>query len=154
MSLSPGLYKAYGTLYDKFSTDLFTFEDFRKTTGLGLASSLKCASLLRARGYMIIFSRSGRTRKYRLLSPEQALFAHLHMKNLGAVRQQRYVHLLVGVCMQLHRSSLGLLGEWLSAMRVRRVALKSGWMWLLPPDLKVGEPVGVQKTVKGIPRPS
>ena len=256
MSLSPSLYKAYGTLYDKFSTDLFTFEDFRKTTGLGLASSLKCASLLRARGYMIIFSRSGRTRKYRLLSPEQALFAHLHMKNLGAVRQQRYVHLLVGVCMQLHRSSLGLLGvwlfgsvargeahpnsdvdllvaasglkgsrsrmadvamspvnvgsektfffrngfvtdvslypmteeelgrfypimldvldqgviiyergeilsrvarsmkEWLSAMRVRRVALKSGWMWLLPPDLKVGEPVGVQKTVKGIPRPS
>ena len=44
--------------------------------------------------------------------------------------------------------------DWLSAMRVRRVALKSGWMWLLPPDLKVGEPVGVQKTVKGIPRPS
>src|SRR5438445_4018784 len=113
MSLSPSLYEAYGTLYDKFSTDLFTFEDFRETTGLGLASSLKCASLLRARGYMIIFSRSGRTRKYRLLSPEQALFAHLHMKNLGAVRQQRYVPLLVGVCMQLHRSSLGLLGVWL-----------------------------------------
>src|SRR5438132_3446238 len=256
MSLSPGLYKAYGTLYDKFSTDLFTFEDFRKTTGLGLASSLKCGSLLSARGYMVVFSRSGRTRKYRLLSPEQALFAHLHMKNLGAVRQQRYVHLLVGVCMQLHKSSLGLLGvwlfgsvargdarpnsdldllvaasglkgsrsrmadvamspvnvgsektfffrngfvtdvsfypmaeeelgrfypimldvmdhgviiyerrevlsrvarsmkEWLAAMRVRKVPLERGWMWLLPPDLRVGERVGVQKAVTGVSRSS
>ena len=256
MSLSPSLYKVYGTLYDKFSTDLFTFEELRRTTGLGLDSTLKCASLLRGRGYMVIFSRSGRTRRYRLLSPDQALFAHLQMKNLGVVRQQRYIHLLVDVCMQLRRSSLGLLGvwlfgsvargdarpnsdldllvaasglkgsrsrmadvamspvnvgsektfffrngfvtdvslypmteeelgrfypimldvldqgviiyergeilsraarsmkDWLSSMRVRRVTLKSGWMWLLPPDLKVGEPVGVQKTVKGIPRPS
>src|SRR5438309_11600363 len=44
--------------------------------------------------------------------------------------------------------------NWLSAMRVRRVALKSGWMWFHLPAVKVGEPVGVQKTVKGIPRPS
>ena len=255
MSLSRSLYRAYGTLYDRFSTDLFTFEELRKTTGLSLASGLKCASLLRGRGYMVIFSRSGMTRRYRLLSLEQALFAQLHM-NLGEVRQQRYVHLLVDACMQLHRSSLGLLGvwlfgsvargearpnsdvdllvvarnlmgnksqmadaissvvdvrserdfffrngfvtdisfypiteeelgrfypimldvldhgivlyergeilnktarsmkEWLSRMRVRKVTLKRGWMWLLPPDLKVGEPVGVQKTVKGIPRPS
>src|SRR2546425_9333617 len=256
MSLSRSLYKAYGTLYDRFSTDLFTFEELRRTTGLGLDSTLKCASLLRGRGYMVIFSRSGRTRRYRLLSPDQALFAHLQMKNLGVVRQQRYIHLLVDVCMQLRRSSLGLLGvwlfgsvargearpnsdvdllvvarnlkgnksqmadaissvvdvrserdfffrngfvtdisfypiteeelgrfypimldvldhgivlyergeilnktarsmkEWLSRMRVRKVTLKRGWMWLLPPDLKVAEPVGVQKTVKGIPRPS
>ena len=255
MSLSRSLYRAYGTLYDRFSTDLFTFEELRKTTGLSLASGLKCASLLRGRGYMVIFSRSGMTRRYRLLSLEQALFAQLHM-NLGEVRQQRYVHLLVDACIQLHRSSLGLLGvwlfgsvargearpnsdvdllvvarnlmgnksqmadaissvvdvrserdfffrngfvtdisfypiteeelgrfypimldvldhgivlyergeilnktarsmkEWLSRMRVRKVTLKRGWMWLLPPDLKVGEPVGVQKTVKGIPRPS
>ena len=256
MSLSRSLYKAYGTLYDRFSTDLFTFEELRRTTGLSLASTLKCASLLRGRGYMVIFSRSGRTRMYRLLSPDQALFAHLQMKNLGVVRQQRYIHLLVDVCMQLRRSSLGLLGvwlfgsvargearpnsdvdllvvarnlkgnrsrmadaigrevevrsernfffrngfvtdvsfypmieeelgrfypimldvldhgkviyereelmteaarsmkQWLSAMRVRRVSLRRGWMWVLPPDLKVGEPIGVQKTVKSIPRPS
>src|SRR3989442_7999962 len=112
MSLSRSLYRAYGTLYDRFSTDLFTFEELRKTTGLSLASGLKCASLLRGRGYMVIFSRSGMTRRYRLLSLEQALFAQLHM-NLGEVRQQRYVHLLVDACIQLQRSSLGLLGVWL-----------------------------------------
>src|SRR5437016_913568 len=106
MSLSPSLYEAYGTLYDKFSTDLFTFEDFRETTGLGLASSLKCASLLRARGYMIIFSRSGRTRKYRLLSPEQALFAHLHMKNLGRSGSRgTFPSLLVSACSCTGRAS-------------------------------------------------
>ena len=32
--------------------------------------------------------------------------------------------------------------EWLAAMRVRKVPLERGWMWLLPPDLRVGERVG------------
>jgi len=256
VSLSPSLYRAYATLYDKFSTDLFTFEELRETAGLSLTSSLKYASLLRGRGYMIIFSRAGRTRRYRLLSPEQAFFEHLHMKGLGLVRQERYIPLLTDVCMQLHRSSLGLLGvwlfgsvargdarpnsdvdllvvatnlngsrarmvdavlsgvditgeknfffsngfvtdvsfypmaeeelgrfypimldvmdhgviiyerrevlsrvarsmkEWLAAMRVRKVPLERGWMWLLPPDLRVGERVGVQKAVTGVSRSS
>jgi predicted nucleotidyltransferase len=114
MSLSASLYESYARLYDEYSTSLFTFDDMIAHLGLGLQSGLKRASLLSARGYLTLFGRLGRKRLYRLLSPEQALFAHLHMKNLVELRQQRYAHLIIDAGMQLSRSrEVGLVGVWL-----------------------------------------
>jgi predicted nucleotidyltransferase len=213
-------------------------------------AALKCASLLRARGYLTVFSRVGKKRLYRLLSPEQALFAHAHMKNLDGLKQQRYLSLLIQASMQLHNArEIGLTGIWLfgsvargearsnsdvdllvvaknlsgtkaemsdtiysrvdlSAERlfllengfatdlsvipmkeeelgmfypimldvldhgvvicerdtvlsqagevmklefprlgIRRVPLRRGWMWILPPTIQVGAPIGVRETI-------
>jgi len=255
VSLSATLYDVYSLLYDRFSTGLFNFTQLMETARLNLQSGLKYASLLRSRGHMIVFSRSGRARMYRLLSPEQALFAHLHLKNLRSIRQERYLHLLVDACAQLHRSDLGLMGVWLfgsvargearpnsdvdlivvaknlkeekgkmagavyarleigeerkfllrngfatdvsvypmterelfrfypimldvidhgivvyekgevltrvarsmqdgmARLGVRKVQLRRGWMWLLPPQLRVGERVGVQEPLESVSRP-
>lgn len=114
MSLSASLYRSYGALYDRFSTRLFTFDELTETIEVGVGSGLKTASLLRSRGYLVVFGRLGRLRQYRLLSPEQSLFAHLHMKNTSELVQQRYLHILVEACAQLRRAeAVGLRGVWL-----------------------------------------
>ena len=93
---------------------MFSFEDVLDALGVSQQTGLKHASLLRGRGYLVLFGRRGRSRQYRLLSPEQAIFAHLHMKNLAGLRQGRYTHLLVDACSQLHRArKLVLSGLWL-----------------------------------------
>lgn len=123
MSLSGSLYRSYALLYDRFSTGLFTFDELRSVLGLGLQMGLKHASVLRSKGYLTVFGRKGRTRLYRLLAPEQALFAHIAMKNLAVLKQQRYLHLIVDVCIQLHkRKELGLAGVWLFGSVARGTA--------------------------------
>lgn len=123
MSLSGSLYRSYALLYDRFSTDLFTFDELRSVLGLELQMGLKHASALRSRGYLTVFGRRGRMRLYRLLTPEQALFAHTSMKNLAVLKQQRYLHLIVDVCIQLHRKKeLGLVGVWLFGSVARGTA--------------------------------
>lgn len=114
MSLSASLYYSYARLFERFSTSLFSFDAMVETLSASKQGALKHASLLRRRGYLVVFGRQGRARQYRLLSPEQAMFAHLHMRGLGALVQSRYTHLIVDACMQLRRDeSLGLSGVWL-----------------------------------------
>ena len=120
MSLSPSLHGAYARLYDRYSTGLFSFEDASGLLELNQLSALKVASRLRARGYLKVFGRLGRRKVYRLLSPEQALFSSLHLRNLGMVPQQRYHTLLVETVMQLKRTPrLGLKGAWLFGSAAR-----------------------------------
>src|SRR2546428_400909 len=153
MSLSPGLYKAYGTLYDKFSTDLFTFEGFRKTTGLkGSRSRMADAAMspVNVGSEKTFFFRNGFGTDVSLYPMTEEELGRFYPIMLDVLDQGVIIYERGEILSRAARS----MKDWLSAMRVRRVTLKSGWMWLLPPDLKVGEPVGVQKTVKGIPRPS
>lgn len=52
-------------------------------------------SELRKRGHGVLLGREGRRRLYRLLSPEDSLFAFLHVPNLERVRVEAYRPLIV-----------------------------------------------------------
>ncbi len=52
-------------------------------------------SELRERGHAVVLAREGRVRRYRLVSPEDFLFAFVHIPNLGRVHAEAYRPVIV-----------------------------------------------------------
>ncbi len=61
--------------------------------GEGRANAV--VSELRERGHAVVLSREGRLRRYRLVCPEDFLFAFVHMPSLGRVQAEAYRPLIV-----------------------------------------------------------
>lgn len=100
----PGwLFDAYVRLFDALQEEIFTFEDAGGILGIKHSSLAAILSELGRRHYLFRFGRRGRRRLYRLLSPEDALFSYVNLENLGRIKEERYVHILVKASRSLHR---------------------------------------------------
>lgn len=66
--------KIYAQLYARHRTSPFLLQDLRRLTGLRAAQARNVLSLLRRRGFLILFGREGRKRVYRLLEPSTVVY--------------------------------------------------------------------------------
>ncbi len=100
------LYSRYAHAYDAYREDLWSLDDAMRLWGDGQARANAVVSELRKRGHGVLLGREGRKRLYRLLSPEDFLFAFLHVPGLGQVQAEAYRPLIVKALARL-RSGLG-----------------------------------------------
>lgn len=91
---------AYGKLYHSYEGDLFTFDDAAES--VGERNPKLVVSLLRRKGWLIVFGREGRRRRYRLMEPRVALTA-LTLEASVIPKQGRYAHLVASMLAELVR---------------------------------------------------
>ena len=98
------LFNDYSRLFNRFGEQLFTLREAGSILLRSSSTLLVVISQLRRRGYLTVFGRSGRTRLYRLMSPEDALYAYEFLKNLNRIGSQQFVPAIVKTAKLLSRS--------------------------------------------------
>ncbi len=89
------LYRRYATLYDNQGEEPWLLGYAMGLWGDDEGRANAVVSELRERGHAVVLAREGRVRRYSLVSPEDFLFAFVHMPSLGRVRAEAYRPLIV-----------------------------------------------------------
>lgn len=89
------LYSRYARAYDSYGEERWSLKDAMGLWGDDQGRANAVVSELRKRGHGVLLGREGRRRLYRLLSPEDSLFAFLHVPNLERVQPEAYRPLIV-----------------------------------------------------------
>ncbi len=111
------LYRRYARLYDYRGEEAWLLADAMRLWGDGEGRANAVVSELRERGHAVVLAREGRVRRYRLVCPEDFLFAFLHIQNLERVRPEAYRPLIVKTVQALREGfgsrlvSVGLFGS-------------------------------------------
>ncbi len=89
------LYSRYARAYDSYREEGWSLVEAMRLWGDDQGRANAVVSELRKRGHAVLLGREGRRRLYRLLSPEDFMFAFLHAPNLVRVRAECYRPLIV-----------------------------------------------------------
>ncbi len=89
------LFNDYAILMNRFGDRIFTLYEAGSILRRSSSTLLAVVSQLRRRGYLTVFGRSGRTRLYRLINPQDAVYAYEFLKNLDRIRSQSFVPIIV-----------------------------------------------------------
>ncbi len=100
------LYRRYAKLYDFQGEEPWLLAGAMQMWGDDEGRANAVVSELRERGHAVVLAREGRIRRYRLVSPEDFLFAFVHMPSLGRVQAEAYRPVIVKAVRGL-RSGLG-----------------------------------------------
>ena len=93
--------EAYSKLYSKFGADVFTFNQAQEVLGLKKGLLNVIFSKLHSLRILFIHERK-RPRLYRLIKPENfILMAAGEIRNLQAIKQERYIQLICDVAREL-----------------------------------------------------
>lgn len=104
MHLPAWLFNDYSRLFNRFGEGLFALREAGSILDRSPSTLLVVVSQLRRRGYLTLFGRSGRTRLYRLMNPQDALFAFEFLENLDRVGSERFVPIIVKAAKALSRA--------------------------------------------------
>ncbi len=89
------LYRRYARLYDFQGEEPWLLADAMQLWGDDEGRANAVVSEFRERGHAVVLAREGRIRHYRLVSPEDFLFAFVHMPSLGRVQAEAYRPVIV-----------------------------------------------------------
>jgi len=98
------LFHDYTRLFNRFGEKPFILHEASSVLDRGQSTLLVVLSQLRKRGYLVLFGRSGRTRLYRLMNPEEAVFAYQFLVDLNRIGSQRFLPMIVKTARLLSRS--------------------------------------------------
>ncbi len=89
------LYRRYARLYDDQGEEPWLLAYAMELWGDDEGRANVVVSELRERGHAVVLAREGRVRRYRLVCPEDFLFAFVHLPNLERVRPEAYRPMIV-----------------------------------------------------------
>ncbi len=95
------LWQGYSRLYSTFEVETFSLSEAMQVLSLDDLRTRVILSRLRRAGYIVMFERSGRTRRYRILEPSLLSFAEGASIRNFLVPQGRYVQLILLWCRRL-----------------------------------------------------
>ncbi len=95
------LWKPYSRLYSIFGDETFGFPDCRRSLSMDDLKTRVILSRLRRAGYLVVFEREGRIRRYRMLDASLLAFAEGAGVRNFIVPQGRYVKLILLWCKKL-----------------------------------------------------
>ncbi|MHA1712988.1 MAG: nucleotidyltransferase domain-containing protein [Candidatus Ranarchaeia archaeon] len=102
--LAKWLQRAYAKLYFDYAEDLFTFEEAKICLALKKQTVLNVVSYLKRAGWLTVFEKKKNKRLYRLLEPSDTFFSLTKMKNLGHIKQKKYIPLIIKTSRYLWRN--------------------------------------------------
>jgi len=95
--LNKSLQEAYSKLWCKFGNEVFRFKEAANILEREKSAVLNILSLLKRKGWIAVIGRKGKERIYKLVEPNDAVFALSELKNLENI-QTRYAPLIIKAC--------------------------------------------------------